>query len=86
MNYSTASCELCLWNPNQAWKILQLPRESLKIAQDPKQNPMESTTILDKMLQHRRQEARNLVKKYTSAFLSRLMQREGERKILWHPD
>ena len=31
-------------------KILPLPTESLKIAQDPKQNPMESTTILDKML------------------------------------
>ena len=46
---------------------------------------MESLIILDKVLLHLGQEARNLVKKYTSAYLSRLMQREGVRKTLWHP-
>ena len=35
------------------------------------------------MLYHLREEAKNLVKKYTSAYLSRLMQREGLKKILW---
>ena len=41
---------------------------------------MESLKILDKMLYHLREEAKNLVKKYTSAYLSRLMQREGFKK------
>ena len=40
---------------------------------------MESSTILDKMLQHLRQEAKNLVKKYTIAYLK--MQRQGLGKI-----
>ena len=66
-------------------EILQLPRESLKIVQDPKQNPMESTTILDKTQKHLGQEAKNLFQKYTSAYLSRLMRREGLRKIVWKP-
>jgi len=35
------------------------------------------------MQYHLREEAKNLIKKYTSAYLSRLMQREGLRKILW---
>ena len=50
-----------LWNPNQLLKrsysvihktfeILQDPRESHKIVEDPEQNPLESSTILDKML------------------------------------
>ena len=37
------------------------------------------------MLSHLIQEAKNLVKKYTSAYLSRLMQREGLKKMLWNP-
>ena len=44
---------------------------------------MESLTVLDKMLYHLRQEAKNLVKKYTSAYLSRLKQRE-ERSYRIH--
>ena len=49
------------WNPNQLWKrsfsiidkIIwnsQAPREALKIVPDPKQDRMESTTILEEML------------------------------------
>ena len=37
------------------------------------------------MLKHLGQKATNLVEKYTGAYLSRLMQREGLRKILWNP-
>ena len=46
---------------------------------------MESSLILDKMLQHLRQDYKNLVKKYTRAYLSRLMEREHLRKILQNP-
>ena len=46
---------------------------------------MESLAILDSLLYHVRQEAKNLGKKYTSAYLSRLMKREGLRNILWNP-
>ena len=45
---------------------------------------MESTPILDKMLWHLKQQATNLDKTYTSANLSRVMQREGSRKLLWY--
>ena len=66
------------------WNV-QHPTESFKIVQHPKQNPIKSSTILDKMLKHLGQKATNLVEKYTGAYLSRLMQREGLRKILWNP-
>ena len=46
---------------------------------------MEFLTILEEILQHLRQEAKNLVKKAKSAYFGRLMQREGLRKILWIP-
>ena len=55
------------------------------MVEDPKQKSMESLTSLEKMLKHLRQEAKNLVTKYTSAYLSRLMQRKGLRKILYKP-
>ena len=50
----------------------------------PKHNIMESSTIVDKMLQYHRQEAKTLVKKYTGAYCSRLMRLKGLRKILWN--
>ena len=40
---------------------------------------------LAKSIYYLRQEAKNLVKKYKSAYFGRLMQREGLRKILWNP-
>ena len=63
----------------------QYPRESYKILQDPKQNSMEFSTSLDKMLEHLRQDERNNVTKYTSAYSSWLMKREGSRNILCNP-
>ena len=70
----------------RSYGILQDPGECYKIVQDPKQNPIEeSSTILGKMIYHLRQDRTNLVKKYTIAYLIRLMQREGLRKILWNP-
>ena len=55
-NDSTASCQSCLRNPNKIlqyyrqdhmkfYRILQYPRESYKIVQDPKRNPIKSSTI-----------------------------------------
>jgi len=38
-------------------KILQDPRQSYKIVQDPTQNPMEPLSILDKMLWDLRQDS-----------------------------
>jgi len=48
---------------------------------------MESTTFLDKMLYHLKQQGKTLVKTYTSANLSRVMQREGMKccRILQYP-
>ena len=63
----------------------QYPRESYKILQDPKQNSMELSTSLEKMLEHLRQDERNNVTKYTSAYSSWLMKREGSRNILCNP-
>ena len=62
-----------LENPKRSYRIL------IKL------NFLESSKILDRMLQHLRRETKNLFKKYTSAYLSRLMQREDLRKIVWHP-
>ena len=59
-------------------------RESNKFVQHFKQNPIESLIILHKALEHLRQGANKLVKKYTGDFLSRLREREGVRKILWY--
>ena len=46
-----------------SYEILQHTRKFYKIVQDGTQNPMESSTILGKMPQHLRQEAKNLFKK-----------------------
>ena len=65
-----------------SYEILQDLREFYKIVQDGTQNPMESSTILGKMPQHLRQEAKNLFKKKTSSYLRKLMERGGFKKIL----
>ena len=65
---------------DRSYEILQNLRESYKIEQHSKENPMESLIFLDKVLYHLRQEVKNLVKKYTSVYLSRLMQKRRFKK------